>query len=120
MTLVGGTRVKGWSIASKLRYASGQPYSRRELITLTSPALTLWTIAKDADRNVLNFNNYFQLDLRVEKKFDYKRWSLAPFVDIFNLTKHRNITEVSYPNTRTPRLTGERSLIPFVGLRMEF
>ncbi len=120
LTLVGGTRLKGWSIASKLRYASGQPYTRRETITLTNPTVTLWTIVRDADRNALNFNNYFQLDLRVEKKFDYKRWSLAPFVDIFNLTKHRNITEVSYPNTRTPRLTGERSLIPFVGLRIEF
>jgi len=120
LTVVGGTRLKGWSIASKLRYASGLPYNRRETITLTNPTVTLWTLAKDADRNALNFNNYFQLDLRVEKKFDYKRWSLAPFVDIFNLTKHRNITEVSYPNTRTPRLTGERSLIPFVGLRIEF
>jgi hypothetical protein len=120
LTLVGGTRWKGWSFASKLRYASGLPYHRRETITLTNPTVTLWTIARDADRNALNFNNYFQLDLRVEKKFDYKRWSLAPFTDIFNLTKHRNITEVSYPNTRTPRLTGERSLIPFVGLRVEF
>ena len=120
LTLIGGTRIKGWSMASKLRVASGQPYTRRSLITLTSPAVTLWTIAKDTDRNALNFTKYVQLDLRVEKKFDYKRWSLAPFVDIFNLTKHRNVTEVSYPNTRTPRLTGERSLIPFIGLRVEF
>ena len=120
LTLIGGTRIKGWSMASKLRVASGQPYTRRSLITLTSPAVTLWTIAKDTDRNALNFTKYVQLDLRVEKKFDYKQWSLAPFVDIFNLTKHRNITEVSYPNTRTPRLTGERSLIPFIGLRVEF
>lgn len=120
LTLVGGTRWKGWSFASKLRYASGQPYTRRTTVTITNPTATLWTIARDADRNSLNFNNYFQLDLRVEKKFDYKRWSLAPFTDIFNLTKHRNVTEVSYPNTRTPRLTGERSLIPFVGLRVEF
>lgn len=120
LTLVGGARFKGWSFASKLRYASGLPYHRRDLITLTNPSATLWRIASDADRNALNFDDYLQLDLRVEKKFDYKRWSLAPFVDIFNLTKHRNITAVSYPNTRTPRLTGERSLIPFIGLRMEF
>ncbi len=121
LTLIGMTRLKGFSFAAKMRVASGLPYSKLTVqSTTTSPLVRTWGLASEADRNSLRFSKYFQLDLRVEKKFDFHRWSFAPYADFFNLTRYRNITDVTYRNLTSPSFLSERKIIPIIGARVEF
>jgi outer membrane receptor protein involved in Fe transport len=119
LTLIGITALKGFTVAPKLRVASGLPYSRLTPIRQADRTF-LWELTNQANRNAAHFTRFFQIDLRVERKFNFKRWAIAPYVDMFNLTKHRNEFQVNYlPNGRLDT-SGERTLLPLVGVRMEF
>ncbi len=119
LTLIGITAFKGFTVAPKLRAASGLPYTR--LTPIRQPDRTfLWELTNQANRNAADFKRFFQIDLRVERKFNFKRWSIAPYADMFNLTKHRNEFQVNYLPFGVLDTTGERTLLPLVGVRMEF
>ncbi len=119
LTLIGITAFKGFTIAPKLRAASGLPYTRLTPVR-QSDRTFLWELTNQANRNAANFTRFFQIDLRVERKFNFKRWSIAPYADMFNLTKHRNEFQVNYLPSGRLDTTGERTLLPLVGVRMEF
>jgi outer membrane receptor protein involved in Fe transport len=119
-TVIGITSFKGFTIAPKLRVASGLPFTRLTPVPFFERLFFLWELRNQADRNAASFNRFLQVDLRVERKFNFKRWSIAPYADMFNLTKHRNEFQVNYlPNGRLDT-TGERTLLPLVGVRIEF
>lgn len=121
LTLIGLTRLGGWSLASKFRIASGLPYSPLvpSQLTGSSPPVLLYDLARPQDRFAASLPNFTQLDLRVERRFNFRRWSFAPYVDIFNLTKHRNVTEVTWRPAGIGFL-GEATRIPIIGTRIEF
>lgn len=119
LTLIGVTGFKGFTIAPKLRWASGLPYS--PLTPIRQPNRTyLWELTNQAARNTAHFARFFEIDLRVERKFNFKRCSIAPYADIFNLTKHRNEFQVNYLSNGRLDTSGERTLLPLVGARLEF
>lgn len=121
LTLIGMTSWKGLLVASKMRVASGLPYSKLSVFTLTrQPPINSWVLMGEENRNALRLPKYFQLDLRVEKKFDFKGWSFAPYADFFNLTRYKNITEATYRNFSGPSFLNERKIIPIIGARVEF
>lgn len=119
LTLIGLTRPGKWSFATKLRMASGLPYSPLVPVTSGNPPVTLFALARTADRNAARLPGFRQLDLRVERRFNFNRWSFAPYLDIFNLTKHRNVTEVTW-RPGGVGLLAERTRIPIFGARIEF
>lgn len=125
LTLVGITRLNffgRWLLASRMRVASGLAYSNLTAVQQTAPPrIFLFELPGPEDRNSLRLPKYFQLDLRAEKRFDFRRWSFSPYVDIFNLTKNENVVDVSYrTSSRTPGFQRERTLIPILGARVEF
>lgn len=120
LILLGITRVWGLSVGAKFRAASGLPYSRRTPISIGSGRY-VQRIATAADLNALRLPVYKVFDMRVEKKFDYKRWSIAPYIDIFNVFAANESTDVTYAfSRRTPRFLNEGSRIPIIGMRLEF
>ena len=116
LTLIGMTRFKGVGLAVKVRKASGLAYSK--LVLKGSPSL--WELNSPGDRNSLRLPSYFQLDLRTEKKFDFHGWSFAPYADLFNVTQHNTVTQVTYRSTAAPSFIGESLIIPIIGARIEF
>ncbi|MBK9314636.1 MAG: TonB-dependent receptor [Acidobacteria bacterium] len=125
LTLIGLTRIKLWGqwlLASKMRVASGLAYSNLTPVIFNEPPrVTLFELLRPEDRNALRLPNFFQLDLRVERRFDFRRWSFSPYVDIFNLTKYTNVVDVNYRlGSGTAGFLRERTLIPIIGGRIEF
>ena len=122
LTLIGITRFYGFSIAAKYRIASGLPYTRRTPVRIfTNPSVYLQRIAKNADINALRLPNFASLDLRAEKRFSFKRFSFAPYIDYFNITNHDSIVEPDYEfNRQMPRFLRENQRFPIFGLRLEF
>jgi hypothetical protein len=120
LTLIGLTRLGRWSFATKYRIASGLPYSPLVAVSSgTTPAVTLYDLRRPEDRNSASLTKFMQMDLRVERRFNYRQWSFAPYLDMFNLTKHRNVTEVTW-RTGGISFLSEQTLIPIFGARIEW
>lgn len=122
LTLIGITRFYGFSIAAKYRVASGLPYSRRTPVDAFAPFnFPVQRIAGESDINALRLPVFASLDLRMAKRFGFKRWSLAPYVDIFNLTNHDTIVQPNYELFQSaPQFLRENKRLPVFGLRIEF
>ncbi len=120
LILIGITRIYGFTVAGKLRVASGLPYTPRVPVEIF-PFTFLQRIARPEDTNTARLPNFASFDLRVERRFNFKRFSFAPYVDFFNLTKHASTTELSYEFfSRQPLLLQERDMLPIFGLKIEF
>jgi outer membrane receptor protein involved in Fe transport len=118
LTLIGMTRFYGFGVAAKYRIASGLPYTRR---TPLLAGFFLQRIVSAEDINALRLPNFASLDLRVEKRFGFKRWSFAPYLDYFNITNHDSIVQPSYEFfSRDPLFLRENKRLPIFGLRIEF
>jgi hypothetical protein len=77
-----------WEIGAKWRYAGGQPYTPWDMNT--SSLVTAWDAQGrgylDYDAfNTLRLTSFNQLDIRVDKGFFFKKWSLMFYLDIQNL-----------------------------------
>lgn len=120
LTLIGITRIVGFGLAAKYRVASGLPYTPRVPITIF-PFGFLHRIAHQEDRNSARLPLFSNLDLRVERRLNFRRFSIAPYVDLINLTGRDNISELDYEfHAPTPFRLHEGRLLPIFGGRIEF
>lgn len=122
LTLIGITKFYGFSVAAKYRIASGLPFTRRTPIELIPNSLFfIQRMARNEDVNALRLPKFASLDLRAEKRFSFRRWSLAPYFDVFNLTNHDSVVQPNYEFYRaTPQFLSENQRFPIFGLRIEF
>ncbi|MEI7492042.1 MAG: TonB-dependent receptor [Bacteroidota bacterium] len=76
-----------WQLGIKYRYAGGAPYTPWDYNK--SSLVSAWNVQGrgylDYDQyNTLRLNDFNQLDLRVDKAFYFKKWSLMFYIDIQN------------------------------------
>jgi len=120
LIIVGITRVKEFTVGAKYRLASGLPYSVRTPVTI-SPGTFVQRLQSVSDINSARLPRYSSFDVRVERKFDFKRWSIAPFFDLFNVFASNEGTEINYEFDKpSPQLINEGTRLPIFGLRIEF
>jgi hypothetical protein len=121
LTMIGITRFYGFSVAAKYRIASGLPYTRRVPIPIPNSSSFVQRIEDLSDINSQRLPSFASLDLRAEKRFGFKRWSLAPYIDVFNITNHDSVVQPNYefydPNTQ---FLSENQRLPIFGFRIEF
>jgi len=122
ITLIGITRFYGFSVAAKYRLASGLPYTRRTPLEIfPNSFLYIQRIVQQSDINALRLSRFASLDVRAEKRFNFKRWSLAPYIDYFNITNHNSVVQPNYEFYQpTPQFLSENQRLPIFGLRIEF
>lgn len=108
-----------WKISGRVRYVTGNP---------TTPIVGG---IYDADNDVYTpvrgafysrrLEPFFQVDLRVDKKWIYDTWILSSYVDIQNLTNRANTEGVRYAyDYSTERKVSGLPLLPTLGLRGDF
>jgi hypothetical protein len=63
---------------------------------------------------------FHQLDIRVDKAWQFKAWKLGAYLDVQNVYNHGNVEGVSYNynSTRSTFATG-LPILPSLGLRGE-
>lgn len=103
---------KGWEISSKFRYVGGRPFTPINQFDGTQ-LITQY----NSDR----LPDYYSLDIRVDKKWSFKKWSLVTYVDIQNITGKKNITSYKW-NKYTREIESNKSLgvFPTVGINAMF
>jgi hypothetical protein len=89
--LLGRKFNKGWELGIKYRYAGGAPYTpfdenRSRLFFATSGQGVL----DFSQLNTLRLIAFQQLDIRIDKKFNFRKFTLDVFLDITNAAGFRN------------------------------
>ncbi|MEE4258780.1 MAG: TonB-dependent receptor [Bacteroidales bacterium] len=79
---------RNWTAGAKFRYAGGLPYTPYDLET--SSIVSAWDTQGqaflDLDQvNSLRLSSFNQLDIRVDKRYYFDKWSLMLYLDIQNL-----------------------------------
>ncbi len=86
-----------WSMGLKYRFSGGNPYTPFDtLASLRNYALTGTGVLDFTKLNTLFLPVFTQTDLRVDKKFNFKKISLDAYIDIQNLFLNKQVSPGYY------------------------
>ncbi|MFA6977803.1 MAG: TonB-dependent receptor [Ignavibacteriaceae bacterium] len=121
VNLIGGIELsETWQLGFKFQYASGNPYT-----PVVGAAIKNGTYyAVDGAYNSSRLPDYHKLDIRIDKKFVFEKWTLTAYLDLWNVYNRENV--LSYSSkvdatgviTTTPRL--DFGILPILGLSAQF
>jgi hypothetical protein len=106
-TILGYKFKKGWELGAKYRFAGGSPYTPFNLDASRASYLSTGNGILDFSRlNTERLRAFQQVDVRVDKKFNYKKVSFDLFIDIQNLLQTPQQAYPSYVFERNATNTG--------------
>jgi len=110
---------EGLSAGFRLRYTSGAPYEPIGAAVYDADADGYAPL--QTGRLSGRMPAFFQLDLRVDKKWTARTWSFSAYVEVQNVSNRQNAESVAYnfDYTRRGWMTG-LPLFPAFGLRAEY
>lgn len=86
---------RNWELGLRFRYQGGAPYTPFDAEASRLNYLSIGTGVLDYTRlNSLRLRNFNAADIRIDKKFNYRRWTLDLFIDISNFYA---ATQPAYP-----------------------
>ncbi len=133
---------KGWDLGFKWRFVGGAPYTPYDMNKST--LIEAWDVQQrgylDYSRfNSLRLNSFHQLDVRVDKMFYLKKWTLNFYVDIQNLYNFKSDQQARLINEtdqngnpvinpsdpsryllKPIKSSGSGTILPTVGIIVEF
>lgn len=131
VSFVGGYKLKkNWEISSRYRFAGRTPFVPKDL---TQTLITYPEVVLDYSRlGEEKLETFSQLDIRVDKKWNYQKWSLNIFFEVQNILAQNIPTPPEYGLSRDTNgnLINPRSLteieqdtstpIPSIGIVVDF
>lgn len=142
LTLTAGYKIKGnWEFGARWRFVAGQPYTPYD--TAISVSIPVFDVAgagiTDVSRlNTLRSSSFHQLDIRIDKTFFLKKWSLNIYLDIQNVYNFKfkgqdylttetdasgnRIEDPNKPGSYIPKFLPNRygTIIPTLGVIIDF
>lgn len=117
--LIGAYETGRWRFSSRLRYATGNPVTPILGSVYDSSSDSYIPIRGSLYSDRLK--SFVQLDLRADYQWIFKKWILAAYLDIQNVTNAKNPEALlySYDYSQQDALTG-LPILPTIGLRAEF
>lgn len=120
LTLLGVYRLpRGWQVGARFRIVSGNPDT-----PIVGGVLDASTGGYTPIRGRLNSDRvplFHQLDLRVDKKWTWRRVSLTTYLDILNVYNAQNVEFWNYSfNYRKRQEIASLPIIPSLGVKLEF
>ncbi|MCF8241366.1 MAG: TonB-dependent receptor [Melioribacteraceae bacterium] len=112
-------------ISLKWRYASGKPYTRKEYSPYIQNRVgsITWTEGSWFDSNEINgerYPDYHRLDLGFSSRYNFSNWNLVVTLSIQNLYNRQNIAAYQYNSDGTIDNLYQFSLLPVLGVEVEF
>jgi len=109
-------------VGVRFRWVTGNPDT-----SLLANGLTIYNSDRDtyypqpAAAFSSRLPDFIQLDLRIDKRFVFKSWIFAVYIDLSNVTNRGNVEafSYSYDYTRRSTITG-LPILPSLGLRASF
>lgn len=108
-----------WLLGSRLRFVSGNPYT--PIVGSSYDSDNDVYIPQRGEIFSKRNPNFFQWDLRVDRKWVFNTWILSGYLDIQNLTNTQNQEGLSYSYdyTESNKITG-LPILPSIGMKGEF
>ncbi|MDD5363199.1 MAG: TonB-dependent receptor [Ignavibacteria bacterium] len=102
----------GWQVSSKFRYTGGRPY------TPINPENGIQLVS---DYNTSHLPDYYSLDMRLDKKWSFRKWTLVTYIDIQDITGRKNVTAYQWNKyTRVIDTKNGIGLLPSIGVNAMF
>ena len=120
LTALGSYKLgRGWQTGGRFRYVSGTPYTP-ELGGVVDYDAGTYAPISSQDRNSARTGAFHQLDVRIDKTWEFKAWKLSAYLDVQNTYFHNNPEGVTYNYnySKSSSLTG-LPFLPIIGLRGE-
>jgi hypothetical protein len=117
--LVGGYRISDtWEVSTRVSYLSGRPYTPFDEALSTAQRRGIYDLARV---NGVRATDYFRLDARVDRSFDFAGESFVLFAGVQNLTNRRNFAGYNW-NRRLNALefSEQQGLFPILGFEWKF
>jgi TonB family protein len=113
------TTDNGWELGARFRLATGEP--RTPVVGSTFDADTGGYVPVLGDARSVRDPVFHQLDLRVEKTWQFRQWSLGVYLDVLNALNADNeeATQYDYRYRDTAPVMGV-PIVPTVGVRGRF
>ena len=110
---------RGWQIGGRFRYVTGSPYTPEIGGTVDYDAGTYAPVTSTA-RNSKRLPAFHQLDVRVDKTWQFQSWALSAYLDVQNAYNHQNTESIGY-NFDYSQTSATKGLpiLPIVGIRGE-
>ncbi|TSD67359.1 TonB-dependent receptor [Inquilinus sp. KBS0705] len=90
LSMTGGKVFKrNWELGAKLRYTGGSPYTPYNIVSSTiksNYAIFPQGIPDWGQLNTERLKDFYQIDVRVDKKYPFRKFTLNVYLDIQNLT----------------------------------
>jgi hypothetical protein len=108
VSVIFGKKFKnGYELGVKYRLAGGAPYTPYDMTSSQLNYVTLGTGSFDYTQlNSQRLPVFNQLDIRIDKKINFKKSSLDFFLDIQNVTNAKSYSQQLYTFERTPDNSG--------------
>ncbi len=107
-----------WEASVRWDYAGGRPYTP---LDLEASALYNRTILDDSRINAERLPAYHALNLRVDRRFNFRGTALVTYASVWNVYDRRNIAAVYWNGvTRSADTILQWGIMPVVGLEYEF
>lgn len=108
LSLIGGYKFnRGWEVGLKYRWQGGAPYTPFDMVASQLNYITLGSGVLDyANLNTERLKAFNSLDIRIDKKWNFKSVTLDLFVDITNLTGAKTPSYPSYTFERNADNSG--------------
>ncbi len=103
---------KGWEAGAKFRFNGGRPYTP---INPNNGTLNV------SQYNTARLPDYTRLDIRIDKRWNFKHWSLVTYIDVQNVLNKKNITQFKW-NKFKNIVEEDKSLgmLPTIGINAQF
>jgi len=118
---------KKWTLGFRFQWKSGLPYDPvigKEDVPIEGTELTrpvpIYPSTKNADR----LPQFYQLDVRAERKFLFNTWKMNFYIDVQNVLNTKNVTGYdygdNYENIENPEPISNTLLFPAFGIEVTF
>ena len=112
-------------IGVRWTYSSGSPYTPRVFETNTSRRIggMAWTdgVWQEEDKlNSARYPAYHRLDIMFNSRFNFSNWNIVLFLSVQNVYNRQNIAAYRYYSNGTYEPIYQFSLLPVMGLEVEF
>jgi outer membrane receptor for ferrienterochelin and colicin len=104
LSFIGGYKFRrNYELGVKFRYQGGAPYTPFDMAASQRNYLSTGAAVYDYSQfNQLRLGSFHSMDIRLDKKWNYKKWSLDVYIDITNL--YRSV-QPEYPKYTFARTT---------------
>ena len=117
ITLLGSHRLpKGWRLGGRARLTSGNPYT--PVVNRVYDLDEQGWLPVFAESNVERLPAWAGVDVRVDKEWTFRMWSLTLYLDVQNATNRRNVELLNFsPDFATEIPVYGLPILPTFGLR---